>query len=60
MWWVLIGALLGLIGGLSFARTMLDHTLDDTRSDASFSIVYGLLVILVIAAGLGMLWVSVR
>lgn len=60
MWWVLIGALLGLIGGLSFARAMLEHTLDDTRSDASFSIVYGLLVILIVGGGLAILWFSTR
>lgn len=58
MWWVLIGALLGLIGGLSFAKTMLDHALDDTRSDASVSIVFGLLVILVIGGGLAIFWFS--
>jgi hypothetical protein len=58
MWWVLIGALLGLIGGLSFARAMFDHTVDDTRSDASFSIVFGLLVILVIGGGLAIFWFS--
>jgi hypothetical protein len=58
MWWVLIGALLGLIGGLSFARAMLDHALDDTRSDASFSIVLGLVVILVVGGGLAIFWFS--
>lgn len=60
MWWVLIGALLGLVGGLSFARAMLEHTLDDTRQDASISILLGIVVILVIGGGLAIFLFSQR
>lgn len=57
MWWVLIGAALGLIGGLSFARTMLDHAVDDTRTDASIAIVLGTVVIVAVGVALAV-WLS--
>lgn len=56
LWWVLAGALLGLMGGLSLARALLDHVIDDARQEASITIVMGALVILVVGCALLLLW----
>jgi len=54
-WWMLVGAIVGAIGGLSFAQSMWESVTDDVRSDASFSFWFALVllgIIVLLAIGI--------